>query len=107
MKLLIARHKTAQRTEAIVLLDRNRPFFRQVVCNSTGWIVLEAFESAGVIGIENWIVDEVPSLQMHADYRPNLGRDALRLPVAGVHAEFKVHSVKQLAVVGMRTDEEF
>src|SRR5690348_10447426 len=100
MKLLIARHKAAQRTEAIVLLDRNRPFFRQVVRNSARWIVLEAFEPAAVIGVEDWIVDEVPALQMHADYRPNLGSDALRLPVAGVHAKFKVHPVKQLAIVG-------
>jgi len=77
MKLLIVRNKTAQRTEAIVLLDRYRPFFRQVVCNSAGGIVLETFEPAGVIRVEDWIVDEVPPLKMHADYlNPELHEEA-------------------------------
>lgn len=97
----------AQWAEAIVLLNSKGPVIIQVVSDSPGGIVLEVTQASGVVGVDDRVVNEIPWMQVHADDRPDLGRDAPVFPVAGVDTELKIDSVEEFAVMCVGPDEQF
>src|SRR5262249_31698058 len=77
-----------------------------MVANAARGIELETFHAADVVRIQDWIVNEIPAVQVYANNGPKLGRDASRFPVPGIDAELEIQSVKELVVASVRTDEE-
>src|SRR5579872_5078843 len=105
MELLIGRNKASQRAKAVVFLCGENPCITQIESNATGGIKLQVLPTAGVIGIQNWVVDKVPAMNVHTRDWPKLRRDAFRLPVQCVDAEFEIQPIKELLGVSARTDK--
>src|SRR5580704_15953027 len=98
MKLLVLWHERAQAAEAIVLFERDGPAIVQVVSDAAGWIVFESFQAAGVIRIDNRVVDQIPPGEMKSDEPAELRSNPPRFPVKSVYAELEVESVKEFVV---------
>jgi len=107
MKLLIAGNKTAKRPKAIVLLYGPRPFWSEIVGDAASRIELKTLETACVVRVEDWIIDEVPTPKMHADNGTKFRRDAFRLPMQRIDAKLEIQSVKELSIVRVGAYEEF
>ena len=107
MKLLIVRHKPAQWSESVILLQRHRPFVVEIICNASRGIVLQAFESTRVICIHDRVVNQIPTSQMRANNRPNLRSNPPVFPVQRIDTELKIEPIEELVLARMRPHEQF
>src|SRR5271168_1935555 len=94
MLLLCGRIKSAQRSEVIVFLGRDRPHLIDVIGHSSRWCEIKVRESlVGVI--ENRIDNDVVTVQMPADNRAEFLAILLLIPVSRVPAELEIHTIEK------------
>src|SRR6185312_4730976 len=99
VKLIAKRLEPSQRAETVILFRSKGPAVVEVVSHSPRRVVLQIAEAAGIVRVEDRVVDHVPCMQMQPDDRPDLGGNRSRLPIAPVDAELKVGSVEKFVVV--------
>ncbi len=92
--------------EAVILFCGEGPAVVEVVGYSAGWVELEAAWSAGVVGIDDGVVDDVPGAEVEAEDGADFRGDGAGLPVAAVDAEFEVGGVDEFVVLRVGADEE-
>jgi len=97
MELTAHRIEVTQGPEIGILLGGHGPFVVPVVGNSGRWDEFEVPETARVVGINNRIEDDIHFvMKMHAYDGPDLGGEALRLPIVVIGAELEIHAVKRM-----------
>src|SRR4051812_26713470 len=99
MRLVAGRVEFVYRPKIVVLLQGDSPTLWKVIRNARCRSEVEIFQA--VIGrVENRVDDDVNGLEMPADYRPDLGRIPVLVPVLRVDAELEVGAIKKRPLVG-------
>ncbi len=96
MQLLVERLEAVQRAEAVIFFGGKGPAVVEVVSNASGRVVLEIAGAAGIVRIEDGVVNDVPRVQMKTNDRPDFGGNRSGLPVVLIDAEFKIDGVKNV-----------
>src|SRR5579872_7077545 len=99
MELIVEGVEVAQRPQIGILLDGESPLVVQVIGNSCRRNKFEATETAGVVGIDDWVKDDVDGMKMEPHDRPDFGTDAPRFPIVIVNTELEIHAIKELVVL--------
>jgi hypothetical protein len=101
VELAVERKEVAQRTIVGIFLEGGCVFVIKVVSNASRGNEFEAAEAATLVGIDDWIEDDVNRVQVQAFDGPNLGGDTPRLPIAVIDAELEIYAIEQCVIVGV------
>ena len=106
MELVVQRVETAELSRIGILLDSNGPVLIQVIRDARCRHEFEVTETTVIVGVHNWIEDDVHRFQMQTDNGPYLGGNPPGFPILVIDAELEIDAVKESVVGRMRPHEQ-
>src|SRR5216683_4477407 len=96
VEFVSGRKELAQWAVIGILLEGSGPFIIEVIGDPRCRNEFQVSKTAGIVGIHDWIKDEVHRVKMQPYDWPDFGSNVPGLPVRVIDAELKIDAIEKL-----------